>query len=414
MNRLVSVVLNKLSNKSSSSRKGALPLKTPPRRLCLLRLSAVGDVSHMLPVVRTLQAQWPETKITWIIGKLEHSLVRDITGIEFIVFDKQQGWRAYLDLKRALAGRNFDLLLHMQVALRASLASLLIRAKVRLGFDPHRAKDLQWLFTNAHIAAQSRQHVVDSFFGFAEALGITNRVLRWDIPLPEAAVQFAAEVLPGSEPVLIISPCASKSYRNWNAEGYAKVADYAVARHGMRVVLTGGPTALERQYGEEITAAMKHQPLNLIGRTNLKQLLAVIARARAVVAPDSGPAHLATAVGVPVIGLYATTNPDRARPYLSSDYVVNRYLDAVRVKHGKNPADLPWGIRVREPGTMDRITVSDVTSVLDRLLSDPVRRPHSRRPEKRAVTQGFVERYCGNLDSIIPVALALGPAFGAV
>lgn len=345
-----------------------LPLKTPPRRICLLRLSAVGDVSHVLPVVRTLQAQWPETAITWIIGKLEHSLVGDIPGVEFIIFDKQRRWRAYRDLQRILAGRRFDVLLHMQVALRSSLASLLVRADVKIGFDATRAKDLQWLFTNARIASSPRQHVVDSFFAFAEALGIRQRLLRWDIPIPPEAAQFAAELLPDSEPVLVISPCASMSYRNWNVQGYAQVADYAIERHGMRVVLTGGPSAIERQYGKEITAAMKHPALDLIGRTDLKQLLAVIARARAVVAPDSGPAHLATSVGVPVVGLYATTNPDRARPYLSADYVVNGYPKAVRDKYGKMPADLPWGIRVRDPGTMDLITVNDVTAALDRLL----------------------------------------------
>ena len=346
-----------------------LLLKTPPRRLCLLRLSALGDVSHVLPVVRTLQAQWPETAITWIIGKVEHSLVGDIPGVEFIVFDKQRRWRAYRDLQRVLADRRFDVLLHMQVSLRASLASLLIRSDVKIGFDATRAKDLQWLFTNASITSPPRQHVVDSFFAFAEALGIRQRVLRWDIPIPPAAAQFAAEVLPAPERVLVISPCSSMSYRNWNVQGYAQVADYAIERHGMRVVLTGGPNAIERQYGEEITAAMKHPVLNLIGHTDLKQLLAILARAWAVVAPDSGPAHLATSVGVPVVGLYAATNPDRARPYLSADYVVNGYPDAVRDKYGKMPADLPWGIRVRDPGTMDRITVNHVTAVLDRLLS---------------------------------------------
>ena len=345
------------------------PLKTPPRRLCLLRLSAVGDVSHMLPVVRTLQAQWPETAITWIIGKLEHTLVSDIPGIEFIVFDKKRGWRAYLDLQRALGGRRFDVLLHMQVALRASLASLLIRADTKIGFDAARAKDLQWLFTNARISSPPRQHVVDSFFGFVQALGIKQRLLRWDIPIPPEAARFAAQLLPGPDPVLVISPCSSKIYRNWNVAGYAQVADYAIERHGMRVVLTGGPDPVERRYGEEITAAMRHPALNLIGRTNLKQLLALLVRARAVVAPDSGPAHLATSVGVPVVGLYATTNPDRARPYLSADYVVNRYPEAVRDRYGKNLEDLPWGIRVRDPGTMDRITVDDVTALLDRLLS---------------------------------------------
>lgn len=345
------------------------PLKTPPCRLCLLRLSAVGDVSHMLPVLRTLQAEWPETAITWVIGNLEHALVGDIPGVEFIIFDKQRRWRAYRDLQRILAGRRFDVLLHMQVSLRASLASLLIRADLKIGFDATRAKDLQWLFTNIRIASPPRQHVVDSFFAFAETLGIRQRVLRWDIPITPTAAQFAAEVLPYHEPALVISPCSSKSYRNWNVQGYAQVADYAIERHGMRVVLTGGPSAIERRYGEEITAAMKHPALNLIGHTDLKQLLAILARARAVVAPDSGPAHLATSVGVPVVGLYAATNPDRARPYLSADYVVNRYPEAVRDKYGKMPADLPWGIRVRDSGAMDRITVNDVTTVLDRLLS---------------------------------------------
>jgi heptosyltransferase I len=346
-----------------------LPLKAPPRRLCLLRLSAVGDVSHVLPVVRTLQACWPGTQITWIIGKLEHSLVGDIPGIEFIIFDKQRRWRAYRDLYHALAGRRFDVLLHMQMSLRASLASLLVHAHVKLGFDRARAKDLQGLFTNARIASPPRQHVLDSFFGFAEALGVQQRVLRWDIPVPEAAERYAREVLPEGPPVLVISPCSSMSYRNWNARGYAAVADYAIERYGMQVVLTGAPSALEREYGRAITAAMQHPVVNLIGQTDLKQLLAVLRRARGLVAPDSGPAHLATAVGVPVIGLYATTNPDRARPYLSADYVVNRYPEAVLDKYGKMPADLPWGIRVRDPGTMDRILVSDVTSVLDRMFS---------------------------------------------
>jgi heptosyltransferase I len=345
-----------------------LPLKAPPRSLCLLRLSAVGDVSHVLPVVRTLQACWPQTRITWIIGKLEHSLVGDIPGIEFIIFDKARRWRAYGDLHRALAGRRFDVLLHMQMSLRASIASLLVRAEVKLGFDQARAKDLQWLFTNAHIASPPRQHVIDSFFAFAEALGVHQRLLRWDIPVPEFAHQFARQAIPEGRPLLVISPCSSMSYRNWSTAGYAAVADYAIEHYGMQVVVTGGPSAIEREYGTAILETMHHQAINLVGRTDLKQLLAVLARAAAVLAPDSGPAHLATAAGVPVIGLYATTNPERARPYLSADYVVNRYPEAVLDKYGKLPADLPWGIRVRDPGTMDRISVSDVTAALDRVL----------------------------------------------
>ncbi len=351
----------------------ALPLNTPPKSLCLLRLSAIGDISHTLPILRTLQQAWPATQITWIIGKTEHSLIGDIPGVDFIIFDKSRRWRAYADLRRALKGRRFDLLLHMQMSIRASLASLLVRAKVRLGFDQARAKDMQWLFTNHKIAAQKNQHVIDSFFGFTEALGISERALRWDIPIPDSARQFADEALP-SEPFLVISPCSSMAYRNWTSSGYAAVAEYAIKRYGLKVVLCGGNSRLERLYGAEIHSRLDTQGCNgaltnLIGRTSLKQLLAILERAEFLISPDAGPAHLATAVGTAVIGLYACTNPDRARPYLSAAYTVNRYPEAIQSKYGKIPDELPWGTRVRDPGTMERIQVEDVTAVVDSLMN---------------------------------------------
>jgi heptosyltransferase I len=338
----------------------------------MLRLSALGDICHMLPIVRTIQHAWPQTKLTWIIGRSEHGLVRDIPDVEFVVLDKARGLRGYADLRRLLRGRNFDALLHMQMSLRASLASLCVSSPVRLGFDRPRTQDFQWLFTNRRIAAHSREHVQDSFFGFVEALGIRERVLRWDIPIPDDANAFADSALGPGAPILVVSPCSSQSYRNWHAAGYAAVADYAAERHGLRVVLTGGPSAVERDYAQAIVARARCKPLDLIGRTNLKQLLAVLARATAVVAPDSGPAHMATAVGTPVVGLYACTNPDRARPYLSTEYAVNRYPEAIRAKFGKAVDDVPWGTRVRDAGTMERIATMDVTATLDSLMA---RRP---------------------------------------
>ncbi|UCE89780.1 MAG: glycosyltransferase family 9 protein [Pseudomonadota bacterium] len=346
-----------------------LPLTRPPQSLCLLRLSAVGDICHALPVVRTLQREWPQTRNTWIIGRLEYSLVGDIPGIEFIIFDKSKGLSAFRELRNALKGRQFDVLLHMQMSLRASIAALLVNADIKLGFNRAYAGDLQWMFTSHKAQYREHQHVMDSFFNFIETLGVTRRELVWDIPVPPAARAFARQVLPGDQPLMVISPCSSMSYRNWQVEGYAAVADYAQEHHGLAVVLTGGPSEIERDYGERISAAVRHPIINLIGRTDLKQLTAVISRAVCVVAPDSGPAHLATTVNVPVIGLYATTNPDRARPYLSADYTIDRYREAVQDKCGKPPEELPWGIRVRDAGTMERIAVADVTGMLDRLMA---------------------------------------------
>ncbi len=338
-----------------------------PRSLCILRLSAIGDICHVLPVVRTLQHYWPETPLTWVIGKLEHSLIGDIPGIKFIIFDKSKGLRAYQHLYQQLRGRRFDVLLHMQMSLRASLASRLIPANIRLGFDRRRANDLQWIFTNKQIPYVDKQHVLDSFFGFIETLGLQERILAWDIPISESTRKQLKNILPDA-PYIVISPCSSMAYRNWSIEGYAAVADYIAGKYNRPVVLSGGPSVIEKEYGEKITALCQHKPVNLIGKTTLKELLAVIDDAELLIAPDSGPAHMATAVNTPVIGLYACTNPDRARPYLSAEYVVNRYPDAVQAKYGKPVAEIPWGSRVRDPDTMTRITSADVEIILDQLL----------------------------------------------
>jgi heptosyltransferase I len=309
--------------------------------------------------------------LTWVIGRAEYSLVEDIPEIEFIVFDKKQGWRSYCHVRQQLGQRQFDILLHMQMSFRASLITLLIHAPIKLGFDTQRAKDLQWLFTTHRITNQPNQHVIDSFFSFTEALGIREHNIVWDIPIPADAEHFASSHLPIDKPLLIISPCSSMAYRNWHVAGYAAVANYAATQHGMRVVLTGGPTAIERDYANKIHAQCSTPPLDLVGKTTLKQLLAVLRRARVVIAPDSGTAHLANAVGVPVISLYATTNPDRARPYNWPQYVVNKYPEAILAKFGKSVAAVPWGTRVRDRGTMDRITVMDVISLLDKILAKP-------------------------------------------
>ena len=346
----------------------ALPLTSPPATLCILRLSAVGDICHSLPVVRTLQHVWPDTKLTWIIGKLEHSLVGDIPGIEFIIFDKAKGFHAYRELRQDMKGRHFDVLLHMQMSLRASLASLLVPANIRLGFDRQRANDLQWLFTNERIVYKPKQHVMDSFFGFLEALGVEEKRLEWDIPIPTSAYDEVNPLLP-PKPFMVISPCSSMAYRNWSIEGYSQVIDYAVDQYQITTVLTGGPSAIEQDYGKQISRLCNHKPVNLIGKTTLKELLAVLQQAELLIAPDSGPAHMATAVGLPIIGLYATTNPERARPYLNPELVINRYPDAVKHKFSTSLESVPWGTRIKDEGTMDLIKVPDVISKIDSFLA---------------------------------------------
>lgn len=344
-------------------------LATPPRRICIVRLSAIGDTCHAVPLVHALERAWPEAQITWIVGRVEARLISLLPRIELITVDKRRFAAELWRLRRELDSRRFDVLLHMHVSFRASLVTTAVHAPVRLGFDRARARDFQWLFTNQRIAPRSREHVLDSFWGFAEALGIEDRRLEWNFPLPEDALAYAHRVIPDERPTLVVSPCSSHAARNWRAERYAAVCVHASRRWGMRVVLCGGPSALERAMGEQITAAAAGAPIvNQIGRDTLPQMLALLARATVLLSPDSGPAHMATAVGTPVIGLYASTNPERSGPYLSRRWCVNRFPDAARRFMRRDPDELPWWIKIEKPGVMDLIGTAEVIERLDALM----------------------------------------------
>ena len=351
-----------------------LPFAQPPSSLCIIRLSAIGDTCHTVPVVRAIQDAWPSTALTWIIGKTEHSLLSGLGGVELIVLDKAQGLRGYAAVHRALGGRRFDALLHMHASARAHMVSLLVRSKLRIGFDKARARDQQWLFTNTRLPPRRERHVMDGLFEFADLIGVPHGEPRWDLPIRAEDKAAVAPYFESGQPTLVISPCTGqrfRNYRNWRADWYAQVADYAATRYGASVLLTGGNTAIEASYGRDISSmAARAQPTNLIGKTTLKQLVAILQGASVVLCPDSGPAHMATAVGTPVVGLYATSNRHRTGPYFSQHLVVDKYPEAVEREFGRPIETLRWGQRVRDPAAMSLIAVSDVTAKLDAAFAE--------------------------------------------
>jgi heptosyltransferase I len=346
---------------------------TPPEKLCILRLSALGDISHTLPVLRTIQQHWPTTSITWVIGKTEHELVKDINGVEFITFDKSRGLSAYYELWRQLKGRRFDILLHMQVSIRASIASLFIPARIKLGFDKKRAKDLQWLFTNHKIKpASTRQHVVDSFLEFPKYFGL-EPVMKWELPASAEASENLKHKLAGSQEFVVINPCAlakSRDWRDWTSEGYAAVADHIAEQLGMSVVLTGGPSVREKNVADAIFSLCNEKPMNLVGKTSIPELVAILNQARFVIAPDTGPAHISNALGTPVIGLYAATNPERAGPYRFQEYWVNKYPKALETYYQLSLGDAPWGKRIQNSEGMSMISQTDVIKMVDKVAAE--------------------------------------------
>jgi heptosyltransferase I len=342
---------------------------TAPASICLLRTSAIGDVTHVVPLVRTLQRAWPQTSLSWIVGTLERRLVGDIAGVQFITFDKSTGWAGMRDVHAALHGQRFDALLQMQVALRSNVLSMGIRAARRIGYDAARSRDLHRLVINESIPARRGEHVLDALGSFCEPLGLRQTQVRWDIPIPDEAHAWADEQLPGDTPTLLVSPTSSHPLRNWRAERCAAVMDHAATR-GWRVALVGGPSAHERRMADAVLAACRRAPLDFTGRDTLKKLLAMLGRAQLLLTPDSGPMHMANAVGTRVLGLHAASNPDRSGPYSDRRWCVNKYDEAARTYLGKPASALAWGRKIERPGVMDLISVDDVIERFDAAARD--------------------------------------------
>ncbi len=346
----------------------------PPRSICILRLSALGDVTHVLTVVNALRAAWPAVAITWVIGKPEHRLMSGLQGVEFIVVDKASGWNGLKALRRQLAERRFDVLLLMQLALRANLLSTAVHADVRIGYDSARAKELHGLFVNRRIPPHKgpdgiRIHVLDALSSFVVPLGLPMSPPTWHFPIADEAREWARQHLPGAQPTLLVSPCSSHALRNWLPTRYAAVADHAAAR-GWRVALCGGRSDMERQMADTILAGMKQPALDLTGKDTLQQLPALLERADIVLSPDSGPVHIANAVGTRVIGLYACTDPRRTGPYSDQRWTVDRYPEASELLLGRPASQLRWGTKIEQPGAMALIDVDAVVDAFDRCAAD--------------------------------------------
>lgn len=338
-------------------------------RICLLRLSALGDVTHVVPLVHTLQAAMPSAQLTWIIGRGEKKLLDGLPGVTFVEYDKKSGLKGMRALRREL-GDSFDALFQMQVAARANLLSAFVPARRRIGYDRSRSKDLHGVFINERIPDRPGIHVLDAIGSFCEPLGLRQTEVRWDLPVPDEAREWAAAQWPDDgRRTLVISPCSSHVLRNWRSERYAAVADHAASR-GWRVVLCGGRSELERHVGDEIVAAMSSPALDLIGKDTLKQLPALLERGDLVMTPDSGPMHIANAMGAKVLGLHAASNPARSGPYSDRRYCVDRYDDAARRYLGRPASELKWGTKIERDGVMDLVTVDDAIAAFERRYAD--------------------------------------------
>lgn len=327
-------------------------------KICILRLSAIGDVCHTLAVVQAIQRHYPEAEITWIIGKTEASLMQGIPNVTFIPYDKKLGCKGIFTLWAKLRHKRFDFLLNMQTAFRASILSLGIRANTKIGFNRDRAREGQWLFTNQKVDITHSPHVLDGQMMFAKAIGVTDLQPKWNLPVSTQDLTYASQFIDPSRLNVLIAPCSSKREKDWLPERYAEIARF-LSEKNVHVLIAGSSSHYEQQVASKI-CDLSPNSYNLAGKTNLKQLAGVIKQVNLVISSDSGPAHIATTQHTPVIGLYAIHNPRRTGPYQDLDKVISVYDEAILTTFGKPWEQLPWATKAKGATWMEKITIEQV------------------------------------------------------
>lgn len=344
--------------------------QTYPLKIAIVRFSALGDVMLAVPAVRSLRRSFPNATITWITSPLAYSLLQGLEGVNFEVYEKPRSLRDYRAFYHAYSKRTFDVVLAMQANLRINLLYPAIHAPIKIGFDRTRAREGQWLFSNQRIPF-TNSHLADSFLAFANKLGANPDDIEWNLPVSDTEQAWANEQLKHlPRPIIAIHPFASKQERNWIFERYAEVIQTAIAKWGGGIVVTGGNAHIEKDFCARLASVAPKHTLNLCGQTTPKQLAAVLSQVEVLIAPDTGPVHIARAMNTPVIGLYAVASPALSGPYKAQEYIVNRYPEAVRKYLGKDSELVPWNTRVHHRGAMALIQTEDVLQQLERLLNE--------------------------------------------
>lgn len=293
-------------------------LRTFPARILLVRFGAIGDVVNALLVAGAIREQAPDTYIGWAVHGLARPLVEGNPAVDRVhVWDKPTGWRGFRRAVREVRAEGYDLSVDLQRIAKSSVFARLSGAARVLGFDRARSKEGAWLLAKERTRAGRRDdHVVEQYRDVVRALGLDPQLPPHPLPVDVEAERWATERVAewGGAPVLL-NLGASKPLNRWPGERFAKLAHALIGCGAAPVVLSGGPA--DRELFAEELGALSGVPgvHDFVGATSLLQLAALARQASLMVSCDTGPMHLAAAVGCPVVALFGPANPARTGPY---------------------------------------------------------------------------------------------------
>jgi len=298
-----------------------------PNKILIVKLGSIGDVVNTLPLVNVLKSECPEMKLGWLIEPKSYPIVEGHRLVDrFIIYQRGSGIAAARRVLEEIRAFKPDLVIDLQRILRSSFFTAFSGCRRRLGFDQKRCKEFSWLFTNRKIPPRDpSRHMVLQYLEFAGYLGLSYGDIHFSLSISDHDREVAERLLPGSfidEGFVVLNIGAAKPANRWPENRWVELSGLVLERTKFALILTGGPqdTALGRSIAELVR---NDRMLNCTGRTSLKQLGGLFLMAHAVVSGDTGPMHIASALGTRTIGLFGAADPSRTGPFRHRDLVVS-------------------------------------------------------------------------------------------
>jgi len=314
-----------------------------PENILIIRLSAIGDVINVLPALRRLRAQFPGSKITWLVEDRASEILRDHPDVDEVIIYPRKKWQSgilrvnkslniiseSLSFYKKLRKNHYDLVIDFQGNLKSAVMNLITGSGNRLGFGRGYCKEFNYLSTQHHVYPVGKKiHRIEKNLSLLKELDIETTFLQPELPVTkddeEYISNFIDEKADPSLPIIIIHPGTSKfgSFKQWPAENYTLLADMIQDKYDANVILTWGPGELD--VVNEIAGSVKHKALPACETKSIKQLTALIKRATLFIGGDTGPLHIASIMGIPVVGLYGPKDPAIYGPYDGTAIVIKK------------------------------------------------------------------------------------------
>ncbi len=303
---------------------------TDPRNILIIKPSSIGDVVHTMPLWNLLRQRYPKARISWLVAPACAGIIDGLPDLRLLRFERK-GWaKAWhspsaagdlLRFQRDLRRDRYDLVIDVQGLFRSAWFAFLTGAPVRVGFA--NAREFAWLFYTHRIPVPTMdQHAVDRYLSLLPAINCPTAPVEFPFPLTDTHRQAVRALLGDIGPFAVLCPGANWETKRWPVQRFAELVHPLKDRFGLSCVVAGGPEIVN--LASQIPGAT-----NLCGKTTLMQLAALFEAANLVIANDSGPMHIACALGRPLVTIFGPTNPIRTGPYGRMETVVRANLDCM-------------------------------------------------------------------------------------